>query len=293
MYLERWDDAIADFENVKTSGHALFTTGSNAYFQLFKQANEQSDEMIFSIQNIGQSGYGSSVTKFCGTRSTFGSDWNTFLVSPDVVDLYENADGSKFEWDLVLPGYSSMTPAQREVFFLRDGLTDAEKTAAATRGADMTQYLPVGNEARILAAYQNRDPRLAANVITPYSSYKGSMAGADVNTVSRWPFRNQNSPVFDLQTDTRNFFFYLHRKFVPEGTSETPDRAYGPIDYPVIRYADVLLLWAEALNENEELDAAIEKVNEVRARAGVGLLNSSVATTESETSGEGNSSMKA
>ena len=67
-----------------------------------------------------------------------------------------------------------MEPAARAVFFLRDGLTDAEKEAMKTAGADMSKYLPEGNEARIKAAYANRDPRLTASIITPYSTYDGA-----------------------------------------------------------------------------------------------------------------------
>ncbi len=90
------------------------------------------------------------------------SCWNTYLVSPNGVDLFENLDGSPFNWDNIIPGYNAMAPAKREVFFFRDNLTAAEITAATARGLDMSLYLPVGNEARIKAAYANRDPRLQA-----------------------------------------------------------------------------------------------------------------------------------
>ena len=46
----------------------------------------------------------------------------------------------------------------------------SEKTAQANLGADMSKYLDTGNEARITAAYANRDPRLQATVIAPYST---------------------------------------------------------------------------------------------------------------------------
>ncbi|PQA53453.1 RagB/SusD family nutrient uptake outer membrane protein [Siphonobacter curvatus] len=280
LYLQKWAEAAADFSKVKEAGYALFSD----YKTLFKLANEQSDEMIFSLQHIAVSGSGSTTQFFCGTRSSFGSCWNTFLVSPTVVDLYENADGSPFNWDAVLPGYSGMTPAQREVFFLRNNLTTNEMTAARNRGADMSQYLPTGNEERILKAYANRDPRLAANVITPYATYLGVFNNANATVTSRWPYRAEAATNGDLRTDTQPYFYYLHRKFVYEGTTETLNRSYGPIDFPLIRYADVLLMWAEALNEQGNTTGAIELVNQVRGRAGVGLLNASAATTVSSQS---------
>lgn len=277
LYQENWAAAAADFSKVKEAGYTLFSD----YKTLFKQANEQSDEMIFSIQHIAVTGSGSTTQFFCGTRSSFGSCWNNFLVSPNAVDLYENADGSPFSWETILPGYNQMTPAQREVFFLRNNLTTTEITAARNRGADMSQYLPTGNEERILKAYANRDPRLAANVITPYSTYLGVFSNANATVTSRWPYRAEAAVNGDLRTDTQPYFYYLHRKFVYEGTTETLNRSYGPTDFPLIRYADVLLMWAEALNEQGNTTGAIELVNQVRGRAGVGLLNTSAATTVS------------
>ena len=277
MYKQQWASAAADFQKVKDAGYKLFT---GSYKDCFILANEKSDEMIFSIQNINQDGYGSTTQFYCGTRSSFGSCWNSFLVSPNLVDMYENADGSKFNWDDIIPGYSAMAPAKREVFFFRNGLTAAEITAATNRGLDMSLYLPAGNEARIRAAYENRDPRLKANVITPYSTYLGRpINGVDQTFTSRWPARDENPPTLDLYTDTRSQFYYLYRKFVYEGSTQLITRVTGPTDFPVIRYADVALMWAEAINEQGFSQAAVDLVNSVRARAGVALLNSSAATT--------------
>ncbi|MFT3677527.1 MAG: RagB/SusD family nutrient uptake outer membrane protein [Chitinophagaceae bacterium] len=277
MYLKQWQNAINDFQKVKDAGYKLFT---GSYKDVFTLANEKSDEMIFSIQHINQDGYGSTTQFYCGTRSSFGSCWNTYLISPNLVDLYENADGSPFNWDDVIPGYNAMPAAKREVYFFRDNLTTAEITAASNRGLDMSLYLPTGNEARIKAAYSNRDPRLNANVIVPYATYLGRpIDGADRTFTSRWPARLESSPTFDLFTDTRSNFYYLHRKYVYEGSTQLTTRVTGPTDFPVIRYADIALMWAEAINEIGFSQDAVGLVNAVRQRAGVGLLNSSAATT--------------
>ena len=278
MYKKDWAKAIADFQSVKDAGYKLFT---GSYKDLFTLANEKADEMIFSIQNINLTGgFGSTTQFFCGSRSSFGSCWNTYLISPNLVDMYENLNGSKFSWDDIIPGYTAMAPAKREVYFFRDNLTSAEITAAAARGLDMSLYLPTGNEARIKKAYDNRDPRLTANVILPYSTYLGRpQNGADQVYTSRWPTRLETPPTLDLFTDTRSLFYYLHRKFVYEGSTQLVDRVSGPTDFPIIRYADIVLMWAEALNEQAFSQDAVTLVNSVRARAGVGLLNASPATT--------------
>ena len=276
LYRKEWAKAAADFQKVKDAGHTLFAD----YKALFKEANEQCPEMIFSIQHRSESGYGNNMQLLCGWPSVYSRGWNYFMPTPHLVDLYENKDGSKFTWDKVIPGYSGLTENEREVFFLRNNLTEAEKAAAALRGAKMSLYLPQGNEERIKKAYENRDPRLQANVVTPYSSFRGAYNFTNVESLQfmRWPFRGQAQVDGDIQSDTQINFFYFYRKFVAEGVNEIVDRNYGPIDFPVFRYADILLMWAEALNEEGQLNEAVAKVNEVRQRAGVALLNSNAAT---------------
>ena len=284
LYLNKWTEAANDFAQVQTAGHALFTD----YKMLFKESNEQSDEMIFSIQNTGIVNLGSTTQFFCGTRSAFGSNWNTYLVSPNGVDLFENIDGSKFSWNTIIPGFSAMTTRERQVYFMRDNLTTAEINARKTLGADMTKYLPTGNEARIKKAFENRDQRLEASVITPYSTYNGVFGAAPATVTSRFPYRAEGATNGDLRTDTQAEFFYLHRKFVYEGNVELLNRADGPIDFPVIRYADVLLMWAEALVEMNDIAGAVQKVNLVRSRAGIATLQTTDLTKPTYVSGQSN-----
>lgn len=280
LSLKEWEKAAKDFEKVGELGHALFQGG---YKQLFKEANEQSPEMIFSVQCIGLSGFGNDLNLRYGNRnSTAQQGWNTYLVNTDFVDSYENQDGSAFNWDDVLPGYSAMTPEARAVFFLRDNMTAKEIEAWGNKKADMSKYLPTGNEARIKQAYAHRDPRLTASIITPYSTYDGA-AKTEAHTYTlRWPYRGSDTAEpFDLRTDTNTKFYYLFRKFVAEGPTEVPDRSYSPIDFPLIRYADVLLNQAEAYNEMggaDNMRKAVDCVNLVRERAGVAKLNSSATT---------------
>ena len=289
LWLENWSAAEADFKKVGDCGYKLFTDGTDAYKKLFKEVNEQCDEMIFSVQCIEEDGYWNSKNRGFGNRCTYGAMWNNYLVNPDFVDTYETADGSKFDWEEVIPDYYKLTVNERRVFFLRDNLTEVEITNAKEQGANMDYYLPNGNEARIRKAYDNRDPRLEMSVITPYAKYLGGTGGSDNYFTSRYPYRstwiettNADGTVTrepnDLQTDTQAMFYYLNRKFVTEGTSEGSQKGTG-IDMPKIRYADVLLNLAEALNEQGKTTEAVTVVNQVRARAGAQLLNSNTATT--------------
>lgn len=291
MWTKEYAKAEADFNMVGKLGHSLLQV--NDYKMLFKEANEQSDEAIFSAQAISVDGFGTDLQLYLGSRVSYGASggggWNHYLPSPDFVDSYECKDGKPFNWDDFLPGYTSMTPRQRVVFFLRDGLTVAEEDRFDAAGADMSKYLRNGNEARIKKVYEQRDPRLMATIITPYSTYYGCRDNLTANTYTlRWPYRNFASPTFDLITDTNTKFYYLYRKFVAEGTTEIVNRRYVPIDVPLIRYADVLLLLAEAINEQRFDPDAISIVNQVRGRAGCALLQSTNGDLPTYVSGQDN-----
>lgn len=100
--------------------------------------------------------------------------------------------------------------------------------------------------------YANRDPRLAASIITPGSTWKGM-------------------PYSSIKTDGSSYYLgYLPRKYVL--TVDGFSNGDSPLNYILFRYADVLLMYAEAKNEIEgpasEVYAA---VNLVRARPGVNM----------------------
>lgn len=77
-------------------------------------------------------------------------------------------------------------------------------------------------------------------------------------------------PLFDGKTYLSSYSTtgYNLRKFlVPKSVS--PDYNTSPEDFPVLRYADVLLMEAEALNELGQTSQAEDPLNQVRRRAGL------------------------
>ena len=269
LWLRQWDKAEADFKKVAECGYSLFT---GSYADLFKEANERCDEMIFSVQMVETSGYGNAFSYNYGNHCTAGTGQNAYTLSTRFADSFTCADGKPFVWDDFIPGFSATPVDGRRVYFLRDGLTAKEQAAQTDLGADMSKYLPAGNEARIKAAYASRDPRLSAIAITPYSEYVGGVTGSAVTYTYRYPFKSRNDPTLDLETAVPSSLYYPIRKLVAVGT-ECTMVSYNPTDIPIIRYADVLLGLAEALNEQGRWSEAVECVNQVRGRAGVALLN--------------------
>ena len=84
----------------------------------------------------------------------------------------------------------------------------------------------------------------------------------------------------DVSIGTKGGFYDATGKFValPQATSQTYTKKYitplavqndSRANWKVIRYADVVLMLAEALNENDKAAEAITFLNQVRQRAGV------------------------
>ena len=274
MWMKEYALAEADFKKVGELGYALYT---GDYANLFKEANERCDEMIFSAQMVAKSGNGNCFSYIYGSYCTTGFGNSELLLNTNFVNSYEEKDGKPFDWNNYIPGYNEMSPKERSVYFLRNNMSDTEISQMSTYGAKMSEYDATGNEARIKAAYANRDPRLAATAITPYAEYKGGASGAEVVYTMRYPYRNWEAPQLDLRGSQTNQMLYMIRKFVTVGREST-NIQYNPIDAPIFRYADVLLSLAEAINEQGRHAEAMQYVNQVRSRAGVQLLGTNEYT---------------
>lgn len=312
LLTKEYDKAAADFAKVGEMGYGLFSD----YKQLFKVANERCLEMIMSVQYIEDpTGYGTAIQKYCGAFQQGSKDsrgcWTDLQVTPALVNLYEeivDANTVKpFSWSDYLPQWdvvSALGTPNRKVFFVRDQKingADIHSTITTSintilNGLNATAkafYLPEGNEARIKAAYANRDPRLAYNVVTPYSNFIGvnSNSTAAGTYTYRYPvtgksYVDQAAAEPNLNTSLPSTYYtsgscnaqaefkYIHRKFIGEGL-EYARREQNPVDEPIIRYADVLLMWAEALVEKGDLMGALAKVKLVRDRVGIPTMTSS------------------
>lgn len=310
LITKQYDKAVADYAKVGDCGYKLYTgAGADSYKMLFKVANEQCEEMILSIQYIEEStkAYGSTLQKYLAAFQQGAKDaggcWTDVRIAPAVVELYESIDPvtgdvRDFKWSDYIPQWDNLTVNDRVVFFLRDKkLNGTEINSAITNvvngsvglgntkmsAAAKALYLEEGNEARIKAAYANRDPRLAFNVVTPYSEFLGVSNDrlSEGKYVYRYPVVDKsyfNQATSDANyragytasgcANAQNELVYIHRKFVGEGL-EFAYRESNPIDEPIIRYADVLLQWAEALVEQGDLAGAMAKVKMVRDRVGI------------------------
>ena len=115
--------------------------------------------------------------------------------------------------------------------------------------------------------FANRDPRLGLTIVVP-----GTQVNSSVIDITK-----PGSPDAIGQSNA-SFSGYYYKKYVPttiSGGWETSSAA----DVMIIRYAEVLLTYAEAKIEAGEIDQTVyDAINQVRQRSGVNMPAATVAT---------------
>lgn len=284
IYLENYEQAAKDLEKVKECGYGYW---EGKYIDFFTAGNEKNKEMVFPLQFGEDAGYCDNLQLIVGGRDSYDS-WSNVHPSAIFVDYFQKADGSEFVWSKVpgLEDWDRLTPSQREVYFLRDGINTSGKWTVAQQstfkeriakiGRDIFDkyYRNEGNEDRIRAAYEGRDPRLKQIVLTPYEPYD-TFKGLNDNggktqkgKEMRWPFLVEGDDYGDFYSGSYQSM-YLYKKYNCSKAGDLIDRLRCHTDWPLIRYTDVALLLAECYVHNSNLSGAVGIVNDIRQRAGM------------------------
>lgn len=267
LYAKEYEAAKECFEAVVTNKEGKYGEKElyPDYAGLFKPGGDESSEMIFAIQNIGGVGqdFGMPTTFYMGSRASYGSCWNNVMASIDFVDSYECKDGKPFDWNDYFEGYNENIDIRKEVLYAK--LDNSKKVVT----------YPASRE-KLLEMYENRDPRMKASIILPYTHYAGWVKNAPKDTefilLEKQGDAHENNGFIRVN---QNYQLYLWRKFVAEGNMDGAinNRTDTPINFPIIRLADVYLMLAECYNqmENGDQEKAVYYINKVRNRASVNM----------------------
>lgn len=279
LYAKDYTGAATDFEEIvndpqgRNYGYELYPN----YAKLFTPEGDTSNEMIFAIQNMGGTGteYGMAFGLYLGNRSTYGGGWNNCIPTDIFADMYENRDGTAFNWEDYIPGFTTDKVIQEATFKaeLKDGV--------------VSKY-PEKKEL-LRQIYENRDPRMEQSIITPYSQIYG--CNGTVPKMMEFVLASGTNENKGYIRNNRGWYDYLWRKFVPEGDMNgiLTNREHVPINFPLIRYADVLLMLAECYNEQPgKQNEAVALINQVRQRPSTNMpaLNSGKPWLEAHTKEE-------
>ncbi len=118
--------------------------------------------------------------------------------------------------------------------------------------------------------FENRDPRLIASIVTPQSPWAGFIFESHPDSLT---YRFVGGKLAGSNKDCRKaswpaaFCGYNWKKYNDE-ESQKIKQMYSEIDFALLRYAEVLLTYAEAKIESNSIDASVlTAINRVRARA--------------------------
>jgi hypothetical protein len=117
--------------------------------------------------------------------------------------------------------------------------------------------------------FQNRDPRLLQTAIVPGAEYAGIIFNPmDPNSLDYWP--------------AYNYTGYVGRKYI-NYKSDFSDLYQAGLNIPLIRYAEVLLTYAEAKIELNEIDNTVyDALDKVRLRAGMPPVDQTKYATQEQ-----------
>lgn len=241
-----------------TSGAAL---ALKARIQLF---NTQYKECIATCQQLMQGSYGYDIYQG-GYEDLFRpQNGNNVEVILDV--QYLQNDNEQWVLGAMLPnslgGWSSMAPAQ--------SLVDAYETKNGLTIDKDASYNP-------LQPYDNRDPRLDASIIRPGLLYMGAYFNP-LNAGSPDLVGNNNASPTGF-----NFKKYVANIDDYDGTAYGTDVWNTGGAMILIRYAEVLLTYAEAKIEDNQIDASVySAINKIRQRASVDMPPATAALYPSQ-----------
>ena len=204
--------------------------------ELFTYAGEQSQEIILDYQKVsGQNGW-SAWADFA--PKTMGSEVN-IAPTRELVDRFPMADGLPIEES------SMYDDSPSEITYDGDGNPTVET----------------------LGRYADRDPRFYGTVLFPGAQFNGIVYNSYPSCESGAP-EGYCSPTGNriLLTDYNNTYTgYTAMKYVDPEDEASPTNS--GINFIKMRYADVLLMYAEAKIELGELDQSVNDViQEIRDR---------------------------
>lgn len=240
-----------DYANAKTTLLEVINSGdyslSSKFSDNFWPDTENNNESLFEIQAITGLQLGSVLNNYLGPNTSSGMTYRGFsFLNPTqyFVDQFETING----------------------YSVNSTFVNKEKDAPTER-YNYT-YTSTDPEFNALKPFENRDPRLKWTVLYENSPYlEEFMERTGQTGINYRPGYSDDSNYNTVKYNV--------------GKLES-DKADNPQNVIILRYADILLLYAEANLETLDLSTAAEYINKVRKRPSVNMPNISSTLSQEE-----------
>ncbi|MEO7212917.1 RagB/SusD family nutrient uptake outer membrane protein [Mucilaginibacter sp.] len=217
-------------------------------------------------------------------------DLNTYTLNSSFSDLftYNGQNSKEIIFSLQYLKTAKKTHSVPRNLLSRNGQGTSNKVPSqslvdsyeCTDGLTIDQS-PLYNPAK---PFLNRDPRLGFTVALPGSTYFNFQFETHKDSLKCWNYNTSPATRIDNQ-DALNAFAtftgYCWRKYVD--LTDKVDVANSEMNIILVRYAEVLLTYAEAKIESGSIDASVyAAINSVRQRPGVNMpaIPSGLSATE-------------
>lgn len=284
LYFGNYAEAEASAGKIISEGHhSLFRVSSLTTAQQ-KEADEMDAYIDYAAKGIDKD-------KFVKGMFSYESLWHKGNASPAnpeyIVTREYMADANNYDWTrytYFIPksfsqydGYCSYEPMQDliDAYWDVDGKTmrnDITMEQRKERYAEIwkdfkdmsqSQFIEKVPQTDIMKydymkEFRNRDSRLYVSMMFPFKGWHETIKGT---FYFRW------DPDLINKDGNESWTGYFYRKMV---TLDPYDTWTAEEDYPVIRYAEVLLTYAEARIQNSGWDTEVQKaLNDLRDRCGM------------------------
>lgn len=251
-------DQFIDFEE-KGIDRDAFVKGLFSYESLWhnEHANPSNPEYILTREFMAQDNNIDWGRYIYIRPSQLIQGYSSYEPMQDLIDAYWDIDGHTIR---------TVNPEKRQA--------DFAKITAEVAGLDQKGYINkvAGmnlKDQEYMKEFRNRDSRLYASILFPFKGWHETDFGT---FYYRW------DPTWSGKNGNESWSGYSYRKMV----SLTPYQNQASIeDYPTIRYAEVLLTYAEARVKNTGWDGqAQEAFNKLRTRAGMPKAPTALGQTQ-------------
>lgn len=256
-------DAYMDYE-AKGLDREKFLLGMFSYESLWfeENASPANPEFVVTREYMADANNNDwcRYTYFIPKSLSVKDGYCSYEPMQDLIDAYWDADGKTLRNDITMEQRKANFEAMWKDF--EEVRNDQAAYFAKVKSTDLMQY-PYMEE------FRNRDSRLYASMLFPFKGWHETAKGE---------FYLMFNPTKINQDGNETWTGYCFRKMV---ALEPYDEYNSPADYPVIRYAEVLLTFAEAHLQNSGWDAQVTgALNLLRDRCGMPDVPASLSKEE-------------
>lgn len=248
---------LVDF-SAKGIDETAFINGIFNYQDIWKADN--SPETIIAREYDASEDYGAfeRVTSLMSPNMVKKQAWATIVPIQELVDAYWTVDGK------TRPVLASMDQRVSEYKKLTGSIPQESFDEIVPRKIDDIVKDPY------MAQYRNRDSRLYASVTFPFSS------------ISRFLDGEYQKYIPDIVNYGRSGFVFRKMAGADDVISAWGDAYFlSGVDFPIIRLAEMLLIYAEAHTQTTGYDASVTaELNKLRERAGMPSVPSGLNKNE-------------